>query len=405
MKAGCESINDRISQTYSWISLVSIRWGAGNFSGHQRKPGHRLFFSGAPAIMSRVNGMGGGGASMAGLSHTQQDEFKDQGYLVIRNALDPAAVLSPIHADYSDILDDLAETMRAEERLADYDPTAPFLERVHNIYRHSSALLVQPLNISFPTRQGLPADTPICLPPSIFELTMNEILLDHLESILGPEISSNPIQHVRIKPPEVDIPADSDGDASHQKTGITRLNGLVNQTPWHQDNAVITPDADVTDMLTVWALLTDCHEENGCLLVRPGSHHAGLMPHRTGSTLDMTLDDAFVGGAAPVALPMAPGDVLFLHRHMQHASLANRSGAVRWSLDLRYHRTGQPSGRELLPSFVARSRANPAEECRDHGQWVAAWHNAHARIAAMAEAPPSNRWAAALAGSNTETVL
>jgi phytanoyl-CoA hydroxylase len=344
---------------------------------------------------------------MAGLSQTQQDEFKDQGYLVIRGALDVEAVLSPIHADYSDILDDLAETMRTEGRLEKYDPTAPFLEKVRDIYRHSSDLLVQPLNIFFPVRKGLPADTPICLPPSIFELTMNEILLDRLERILGPEISCNPIQHVRIKPPEEDIPADGDGNASHRKIGINRLNGLVNRTPWHQDQELITPDADVTEMVTVWIPLTDCHEENGCLLVRPGSHHAGLMPHRAGTTLDMTLDEASVDVAAPVALPMAPGDVLFLHRHMQHASLTNRSGGVRWSLDLRYHRTGQPSGRELLPSFVARGRANPAEECRDHGQWVAAWHDAHARIVAMAEVPPSNRWAMAkaLTHANTETVL
>ena len=85
-------------------------------------------------------------------------------------------------------------------------------------------------------------------------------LLDAVESFIGPEIYSNPVQHVRIKVPESRAPRDEKG---HVKFGIT---------PWHQDQGVVNPDADETEMLTVWFPLMDADVENGCLSVVPGSH-------------------------------------------------------------------------------------------------------------------------------------
>jgi phytanoyl-CoA hydroxylase len=334
---------------------------------------------------------------MPRLSSLQIKQFEDQGYLLARGILDQESALKPIFDDYSDILDGIAETMRRDGRLDQYDPNAPILERLRDIYQRSETMLVQNLNISFPAREGLPADTPICLPPSIFALSMNEALLDHVEGILGPEIPTNPIQHVRVKPPEDAIPNAEAcaNDALHGQLGINRINGLVNQTPWHQDRAVTRPDADVTEMVTVWIPLTECTEENGCLLVHPSSHNAGLRPHSTGSTLDLTIADGHAASGSPTPLPAQPGDMLLLHPHLQHASLPNRSRQVRRSLGLRYHRSGQPSGRALLPSFVARSQANPASECRDHQQWSQAWLAARDRIAGMSGVPPGNRWSAA----------
>jgi phytanoyl-CoA hydroxylase len=329
---------------------------------------------------------------MVEVSSAKIREFEDQGYMVARGALDPKGALAPIFNDYSDILDALAEDMCRDGQMKNYDSTRPFLDRVHDIYRHGENILVQNFNISFPMRQGLPADTPICLPPSIFELMMNEALLDIIEDVLGPEIMTNPIQHVRVKPPEIDIPSVDKIGALHQNLGINQVNGLVNQTPWHQDKAVITPDADVTEMVTVWILLTECTEEHGCLLARPGGHRDGLRPHKTWSTLDLTLDMARECIDDHVTLPMQPGDVLLIHPHTHHASLSNRSNHVRWSLDLRYHRSGHPSGRAPLPSFVARSRANPALECRDHAAWVRSWHAARENLSTLDAVPPSHRW-------------
>ena len=43
---------------------------------------------------------------------------------------------------------------------------------------------------------------------------------------------------------------------------------------------------------------------------------------------------------------LAPGDVLLLNNIVPHRSLPNTSEGVRWSLDLRWQRTGEPNGFE-----------------------------------------------------------
>src|SRR5207248_1138513 len=45
-------------------------------------------------------------------------------------------------------------------------------------------------------------DAPMHTGPAVFKLITHAGLLDVVEQLIGPEILSNPIQHVRIKPPE-----------------------------------------------------------------------------------------------------------------------------------------------------------------------------------------------------------
>ena len=42
-------------------------------------------------------------------------------------------------------------------------------------------------------------------------------------------------------------------------------------------------------------------------------------------------------------------------------------------MDLRYQRTGTPTGRPWRPDFVARSKANPESELRDYDEWCSRW--------------------------------
>ena len=81
-----------------------------------------------------------------------------------------------------------------------------------------------------------------------------------MEEVIGPEIYSNPIQHGRLKLPESRAIRDAEG------------NILQGATPWHQDNGVTQPEADETDMITVWFPLWDAPIESGCLEVIPRSH-------------------------------------------------------------------------------------------------------------------------------------
>ena len=49
------------------------------------------------------------------------------------------------------------------------------------------------------------------------------------------------------------------------------------------------------------------------------------------------------------------------------------SGAVRWSLDLRFQRTGTPTGRPFWPQVVVRSASDPGTEQRDYEEWCERW--------------------------------
>ena len=67
-----------------------------------------------------------------------------------------------------------------------------------------------------------------------------------------------------------------------------------------------------------------------------------------------------------VPILMSRGDVLFIKSRTMHASRENTSSHIRFSVDLRYHITGTPSGRSSFPAFVARSRKDPSTVMNSH---------------------------------------
>jgi phytanoyl-CoA hydroxylase len=222
--------------------------------------------------------------------------------------------------------------------------------------------------------------TPFWAGPAVFRTLVNEALLDAVESIVGPEIYSNPVQHVRLKPPERWTPTNAN-------TGLPQL-GV---TPWHQDNGVVLPEADDGEIMTVWFSLTDALIEHGCMQVFPGSHRRGLLQHckRPGG---LTVPEPMLPDQQAVPLPMKPGDVLFLTQLTCHSSLSNISDTIRGSFDLRYQPIGKPTGRPSFPGFVARSRANPDSELRDPAVWERLWCDTRDRMAREQKEGPFNRW-------------
>ena len=225
------------------------------------------------------------------------------------------------------------------------------------------------MDITLPLEDRIRADTPIHLGGQVFHLLRNPRLLDAIEVFIGPEIYSVPVQHMRIKPPEAEI---SDRTQAHTKT-------LTARTYWHQDLVVITEEADQTNMLGVWLPLNEATVENGCLVVVPRSHKRGLLPHCDTSNRQGIPDELVQGEELP--LPASPGDVIFLHPLIMHSSLPNCSTGGRWSFDLRYCPTGQPTGRKWFPGFVARSRSDSSSEMTSRDQWAEQWHAARARLA------------------------
>ena len=288
------------------------------------------------------------------LTPAQIESFERDGYLLVENLLDQA-LLDRVRTEYAELL---AGMMAGWGRTSSGDFATDLVEA----YRDGLEWF-QPMDISLPGDR-IRADTPMHFGPAVFDMVTAPRLLDLAEALIGPEITSNPIQHVRIKPPERDL-----------RPGEAR--GHIGGTDWHQDRAVALEEADETQMITVWLAVTDATVENGCLQVIPNKTE--LLPHCP--QRQTSIAKGFIDTDRAVPLPVRSGGAVIFHPMTPHASLPNRSDGIRWSFDLRFNRTGQPTGRGHFPDFVARSRANPASELTDWRAWRALWEAAPARLA------------------------
>ena len=291
------------------------------------------------------------------LSTEQITRFRQTGVLVVENVVDQS-ILDKVRAEYEEILDGLLEEWGMAEDLAGAD----FQTKLVTAY-HAGRDWFQPMDISLPGDR-IHADTPMHFGPAVFEMITAPRLLDLVEDLIGPEITSNPIQHVRIKPPAETLDADE-------------IRAHVGGTDWHQDRAVALEEADETDMITVWLAVTDATVENGCLQVIPG-HMDHMMTHC--AKKQTSIPDELLEKNRATPLPVPSGGAVIFDPMTPHASLDNRSDGIRWSFDLRYNRTGQPTGRSHFPSFVARSQTAPESVLTDWKVWKGMWEHARADL-------------------------
>ena len=291
------------------------------------------------------------------LSSDQITAFNRDGYLVVPDVV-PQEILKQVRDEYAGLLD----TLYSEWGLPDADS---FEEKLVIAYRAGKDWF-QPMDISLPGDR-IAQDTPMHFGPAVFEMATHSRLLDMVEDLIGPEITSNPIQHVRIKPPATDLTKDE-------------VRAHISSTDWHQDRAVALEEADQTEMVTVWLAVTDATVENGCLKVQPFDGAQDILPHCPKK--QTAIADEFISEDGAVPLPVKSGGVILFHPLVPHASLPNMSQGIRWSFDLRFNKTGQPTGRGHFPDFVARSRAAPETELHDWKAWRSLWEDARTRLAA-----------------------
>jgi phytanoyl-CoA hydroxylase len=309
------------------------------------------------------------------------EQLDDQGYVVVDDVLDPATDFAPLLDEYNQVLDGIASRLVDDGVLPSTFAELPFEERLIAVCRASGKNFPQHFDFTLP-QKGITTDTPFHAGPAVFRVLTKARLLDLVEQVVGGEIYSNPVQHVRMKLP-----------AQAVEQGL--VHSLVTSVPWHQDNGVIMPEADDATILTVWMPVNPATVENGCLQVIPGSHRGELQPHCPGQST-VAIPDRFLAAERAVPLPMRPGSVLLMHQRTIHSSLDNvTEDQVRISLDLRYQPTGQPTGRPAFASagFVARSRAHPEQVVTDPTVWDRNWRELRDRLAAE-ENPTFNRWSA-----------
>ncbi len=309
---------------------------------------------------------------MSVLTQEQIDRFETEGVLVVEDVLDPE-ILGRVRSEYEALLDGLYHGWRAEGLVPPADE-ADFFEKLLLSY-HAGCDWFQPMDISLPGDEIRP-DTPFHFGPAVFDMIRAPRLLDLVEQLIGPELTSNPIQHVRMKPPATNL-RDSERRAH------------IMATDWHQDRAVALAEGDRTRMVTVWLAITDATVENGCLQVVPGKPR--MYPHCP--KRQTAIADGFLDETKARPLPVRAGGAVIFHPLTPHSSLDNLSDRFRWSFDIRYNVTGQPTGRAHFPEFVARSRAAPETELQDWRVWREMWRDARARLSGQPHIP-IHRWQA-----------
>ena len=304
------------------------------------------------------------------LSQAQVETFYSQGYMVVENVL-PMQVIDAVVQEYTGLMCELYRRWAVDGRVPRGE---------HDFWAQLSAAYAagcdwfQPMDISLPGGEIAP-DCPMHFGPAIFDLVVHDRLLNLIEALIGPEITSNPIQHVRIKPPAPQLATDE-------------VRAHITATDWHQDRGVGHADADRTDMITAWVAITHATVENGCLQVVPGIEQ-GLLPHCPQVQTAIAPNHLATGRA--VQLPVGPGGVVLFHPLVPHASLPNHSDGFRWSFDLRYNVTGKNTGRAHFPDFVARRRSTPQTDLRDWRVWRQMWFDARDRLATKPHIP-IHRW-------------
>jgi len=221
---------------------------------------------------------------MAMLSCEQCDQFWRDGYLVAKNAVSPAQLESLQHC-----IHDWVEESRAHE--------APF---------------------GAPTVDGRPR----------FDMGA-EHCAEHpaLRRINNPSEISAHYNDVMRNSPMVDMVADLIGPNvkyHHCKINL-KLPGSHTVVGYHQDFSY-TPHTN-DDIVTALLMLDDVTEENGCLMIVPGSHRGPQYSLFNGSTFTGFLDPEQERALKKkeVAAVGKAGDVCLMHTRLVHGSAPNAS--------------------------------------------------------------------------------
>lgn len=276
------------------------------------------------------------------LSASQVREFKDNGVLIAKNVLTEAD-FAAVEAETAAYVDRRARELQAAGKLKDLHENAPFDKRIGLLFEQCPEI-----------EHGI--DIMHLRGRAMFAFLHNKNLLDAVESLIGPELTCSPIQHLRAR-----MPGGKDGGK----------HGLV---PWHQDAGVTLEEADASDIVTCWLPLIHATKETGCMEVIPGAHKLGHLEHvAEGGT---TIRPDLLPKTEPLCAECPRGGVVFMTKYTPHRGQPNLSNLVRWTIDLRYQRTGTPTGRPFHPDFPVRSKADPASVTQDYESWCERWMDA-----------------------------
>ena len=277
---------------------------------------------------------------MTGLNAAQVAQYKENGFLIVDDALD-ATVLETLQEELGQRIGAFARQAQRDGLLHDLHEGADFHQRLS----HLCDELQDPAPLLRLVQGKLRT-------AGMFRILTSPDLLDIVESVIGPEILAHPQFNARAKLP-------------HQDAAVV---------PWHQDLGYLEADAEETFMVNFWIPLVDATVENGCMEIITGSHRTPSIDHTDGmgpaGNFKGLAEDQLPGGER-VMCPVRRGGVVLIQHKTIHRSVPNLSDHIRWSLDLRYSDPRLPTGRDDVPGFIARSKADAAEVCPSVDAWQA----------------------------------
>lgn len=278
--------------------------------------------------------------------------FVQYGYCKIEKVFEDTDLYA-LRKEYEDLTNTIAEKWFSEGILSSSFAELSFENKLIAIIAETGDKIYDHLRIYFNPPQKTTLDSPINKGKAIYGLLTNPKLLDIVETILGPEIYLNPVNILRIKPPQSEL-----RDHNNLHPGIGK-------TWWHQDAAIYNDDMSDLDMLTVWVPITDAFKEMGCLEVVPFSHAKDISVHcATNDIKGIPVNEL---GELRHCVDMRKGDIQIHHKFLQHSSLSNMSDRLRISFDLRFQKyepnalvqkTGVLKALNV-PGFLARSKNYP----------------------------------------------
>ena len=112
---------------------------------------------------------------------------------------------------------------------------------------------------------------------------------------------------------------------------------LGREKPWHQDKAYFEYALN-TPVVGVWIALDEATIENGCMQIMPGRHKEGPILHF--QRRDWQICDNTMLGQKSIAVPLKPGGLLFFDGMMPHGTPHNSSPNRRRALQFHYAPVG-----------------------------------------------------------------
>jgi phytanoyl-CoA hydroxylase len=127
---------------------------------------------------------------------------------------------------------------------------------------------------------------------------------------------------------------------AHHNCVMTKNPAFSSATFWHQD--IRYWSFQKPELISAWLALGQEHEENGCLLLVPGSHRIEFRREQFDDALFLREDLEENRNILQERMPaeLDEGDVLFFHCRLLHAAGRNRTGLTKFAAVFTYHSAG-----------------------------------------------------------------